>query len=146
MEQPRGRLTDDASPEEVLRHYAHRLNRRSWRWPLLGPSYHQFADALFWLDELPPWWHLSDLENALRFLWYFRTGLMLGESREWGDLWELGRRLFPRWVGFHPSRCQPVRRHIVICRAGRIATSRCIDEMERLIDLEQHAPPDQPRE
>src|SRR5690349_4696155 len=148
MKQPRGRPREDAPPEEVLRHYARRLNRRCWRWPLLGPSYHLLADALFWADEAPPWWRLWELENALRFLWHYRTGLILGEPRECGEIWELGKRLFPRWVGFHPSRCRPVRRHIVIYRAGRMAASRCLAELEReadILDTDPGAESDRPR-
>lgn len=148
MVRPGGRPRDDAPPEEVLRHYARRLNRRWWRWPLLGPSYHLFADALYWLDEAPAWWRLPELENALRFLWHYRTGLIIGEPREFGDIWELSKRLFPRWVGFHPSRCRPVRRHIVVYRACRKASSHCLTEWERefdIADTEQDGLPDRPR-
>ena len=125
----------DVPPEEVLRYHARRLNGRSWRWPFLGPSYHMFADALYWADEAPPWWRLPELEDALRCLWHHRTGLLLGEKREWGELWELGKRLFPRWVGFHPSRCQPSKRDLLIYRAGRRASARCLAELEKEIAM-----------
>jgi hypothetical protein len=129
-----GSADNDAPPEEVLRHYAFRLNARWWRWPLLGPSYHVFADALYWMDEAPPWSRLRGAENALRPLWHYRTGLIIGEPRPFKELWDLGKQLFPNWVGFHSARCRPSRRYKVIYRAGRMASSRCLEELEREID------------
>ena len=92
------------SLEDQLRRHAHILNARRWRWPFVGPEYHLFADALFWADEAPPWSGLRQAEDPLRILWHYRTGLIMGEPRPFGELWELGLQLFPRWVGFHPSR------------------------------------------
>lgn len=122
--------------EAVLRRHARRLNARWWRWPFLEPSYHVLADALYWADEAPPWpWaRLREAENALRCLWYFRTGLILGEERPFAELWELGKQLFPLWVGFDPSRCRPNRRYQIIYRAGRMVVSRCMNELERESD------------
>jgi len=105
--------------EEVLRLHAARLNSRWWRWPFVGPEYHLFADALRWADEYPPWWGLSELENALRYLWHYRTGLILGEARKGIELWDLGKQLFPHWVGFHPSRCRRVIPYVTIYWADR---------------------------
>lgn len=123
--------------EADLRRHARRLNARWWRWPLLMPTYHLLADALFWADEVAFWWKQGE-ENALRILWYYRTGLILGEARPFAEVWQLGKRLFPNWVGFHPSRCRPERRYRVIYRAGRIASARCLGELERkLYDDEQ---------
>jgi hypothetical protein len=130
MEQPPEAPTNDR-PEAVLRRHAYQLNVRSRRWPLLGPTFHTFADALWWVDEAPPWSRLREAEDALRFLWHYRTGLIIGEARPYEELWSLGKRLFPRWVGFHPSRCQTVRRYAVIYRAGRMATARCLAKLER---------------
>src|SRR5262249_11962101 len=125
----------DADPALVLRYYAPYLNSRNWRWPLLGPSYHLFADALYWTDEAPPWSKPArNVENALRFLWYYRTGLILGEARDHVEYWDLGKRLFPRWIGFHPSRCKPMRQYKVIYRAGCIATARCLADVELDMD------------
>src|SRR5262249_36488210 len=127
--------------------YAPRLNSRWWRWPLVGPEYHMLANALFWADEIPLFIGpgRGSLEDALRGLWSYRTGLMLGETREWGELWELGKQLFPRWVGFHPSRRQPSRRNIVVYRAGRIATARFIAELDKEIEAQDTKPgTDQP--
>jgi hypothetical protein len=153
MEQPLLPPNDDDPLEEVLRRHARRLNARWWRWPLVRPIYHVFADALFWIDEAPIWWGLPELENPLRCLWHYRTGLILGEARPFGELWELGKRLFPHWVGFHPSRCRPTRRYLVIYRVGQIALARCLSEAEREIheseinpESETGAAADGPRE
>jgi hypothetical protein len=134
MAEPRELPYDPDRPEDVLRHHARRLDGRRWRWPLLGSAYHTLADAIYWDDEIPFWWRLPELENALRFLWHYRTGLLVGEARPWGEFWELGLRLFPRWVGFHPSRHQPERRHVVLLRAGRIACLRWLNELDRESD------------
>jgi hypothetical protein len=139
MEQPQEPSSETDFSEEALRRYfepilrqhARRLNARWWRWPLLMPTYHLLADALFWADEVAFWWKRGELEDALRYLWHYRTGLILGEARPGAEVWKFGKRLFPKWVGFHPSRCRPNRRYLVIYRAGRIASSRCLAELER---------------
>jgi len=135
-------LEDDFEP--TLRRYAPMLNARSWRWPVLGPTYHILADALCWLGEAPTWSQLRRAENALRPLWYYRTSLIIGEAREEGEvcelgksLWELGKSLFPCWVGFHPSRCEPLRKYKIRFRAGRMASARCVADLKRQIEEEE---------
>src|SRR5689334_15808976 len=82
--------------EPILRQHAGLLDSRWWRWPQLGPSYHVLAGALYWADEYPGWWkRRGDLEDALRALWHYRTGLILGEPRRCASIWDLGKRLFP---------------------------------------------------
>src|SRR4051812_855105 len=78
--------------EAVLRRHARHLNNRWWRWPLLGPSYHLLADALVWADEVPFRWRRGEIEDCLRALWHHRTGLIIGEARPFGELWQLGTR------------------------------------------------------
>jgi hypothetical protein len=134
MEQAFGPSDDDDFVESDLRRYAPRLNARWWRWPLLDPTYRLLADALYWMDEAPPWGGLRRAENALRLLWHYRTGLILGEPRPFAEYWELGKRLFPRWVGFYPARCRPLRHYKILYRAGRIASSKCLAELEREIE------------
>jgi hypothetical protein len=114
----------------VLRGCARRLNLRRFRIPLLLPYYHLLADALIWLDEDPPWpWRISfELSNALRPLFYYRTGLILGDVRPYGRIWELGRRLFPCWVGFHPSRCRRDRRLARLYRSARLEAHRTLHQ------------------
>ncbi len=120
---------DDDDPERVLRRYARRLNGRSWRWPFMQPFYDCLADALIWPDE-KPFRSRSDLPSALRPLYFYRTGMILGEARSRVEFWDLGKRLFPDWVGFAPERCRPSRRRIAIYRAGNIATLRCLKELD----------------
>jgi hypothetical protein len=123
----------------ILRQYAAQLNARSWRWPFLSPTYHTLADALYWIDEAPPWpwWKLRGADGALRCLWHYRTGLIIGETRPFEKFWTLGKRLFPKWVGFHPSRCQPLHQYKVIYRAGHTATVRCLVDLKRQIEEQE---------
>ena len=123
--------------ENELRRQALLLNARRWRWPLLRPSYHLLADALVWMDEKPPWAReLRPAEDALRCMWHHRTGLILGEDRPFGELWEQGMRLFPEWVGFHPSRRTPSRKLQVFYRASRIAANGCFRRLEAEFDAD----------
>jgi hypothetical protein len=102
MEQCQTPINDAEHPEQLLQRHARRLNNRWWRWPLLGPSYHLLAGALDWADVTPYCWgKWAEIDNTLRPLWHYRTGLIFGEARPFGELWGLGKRLFPRWVGFH---------------------------------------------
>lgn len=128
-------MADATWLEDDIRRAAPLLNARRWRWPLLGPSYHLLADALVWIDEKPPWARkLRPAEDALRCLLHHRTGLIIGEPRPFGELWELGLKLFPKWVGFHPSRRTPSRKLQVFYRASRIAADRCVRQLEAEID------------
>jgi hypothetical protein len=111
---------------EVFPRYARRLNLRRFRIPLFPPGYDLWADALKWIDESPPWpWRdPPELVDGLRALFHYRTGLILGDVRPYGGIWELGRRLFPCWVGFHPSRCRRSRQLARFYRALRLETYR----------------------
>jgi hypothetical protein len=112
---------------ELFPRYARRLNLRRFRVPFFPPGYDLWADALKWLDESPicwPWRDPPELVEALRVLWHYRTGLILGDVRPYAGCWELGRRLFPCWVGFHPSRCRRSRRLARFYRAIRLETWR----------------------
>jgi hypothetical protein len=87
------------------------------------------ADALIWLDEQ---WPLLDLPfeviSTMRTLFHYRTGLILGEPRRGRGCWEMGKRLFPRWVGFHPSRCKPSRWRTALYRAASAEAIRQLEE------------------
>jgi hypothetical protein len=122
-------------PGEVLRRYARRLNLRRFRIPLLPPDYHLLGDYLFWWDESPPWdrW---ELRTSLGYLFHFRTGLILGDARPWAEFWELGRRLFPCWVGFHPSRCRRSRRLARVFRSARLEATRTLHRSIRELQRE----------
>ena len=93
-------------PEETLRRYAKQLNSLRKRQRFARPSYDIFGDALFWPDEVPTS-NPTDLLLALRGLFYHRTGLIICKKRGGAELWQLGLKLFPHWVGFHPSRRSP---------------------------------------
>jgi hypothetical protein len=127
-------MAEDECLEDTLRRHADALNARRWRWPLSGPTYHILADALYWVDEAPLWSKLRAAEDPLRCLWHYRTGLIVGEQRPFRDLWELGIQLFPRWVGFHPSRCSPSRRFQVLYRIRRRAADRCFRDLLAEVD------------
>jgi hypothetical protein len=137
-------MTSSASADDGLRDYfepimrrcADRLNARHWRWAWVPPSYHMLADALFWPDEWLFGRARGECEDLLRVLWHHRTGLILGEPREYADIWQLGKEVFPRWVGFHPSRSRPLRRYRAVYRAGNAATQRWIEQLEREIERE----------
>jgi hypothetical protein len=87
-------------------------------------SYCVMSDALIWSDETPEFrvpgtfkdWHV------LRFVFHYRTQLILGEPEqrdpdpdglarlifaESRDAWHEARRLFPEWPGFQPERFKP---------------------------------------
>src|SRR5579872_6301718 len=109
---------------EVMPRYTRRLNLRRFRIPLLPPFYDLLADALIWPEEAPFWpWPSGrdppELVDGLRVLFYYRTGLILGDVRPYARIWELGQRLFPCWVGFHPSRCRRSRRLARSYRSAR---------------------------
>lgn len=89
-----------------MRRYAKQLDSLRERQRFARPSYDVFGDALFWADEMPAG-NPTDLILALRGLFRHRTGLIIGKTRRRAELWELGRELFPNWVGFHPSRRSP---------------------------------------
>lgn len=116
--------------EGWVRLYSRRLNFRCWRWPRQQPFYEIMSGALVWQDEIP-WRVPMQIVWALRPVWAYRTGLILGESRPGRDYWELCRTLFPWWVGFHRVRCRPNRQYVAVYRVGNIGLIRCLKEPER---------------
>jgi hypothetical protein len=129
-------------PEKWLRVHAPQINARRWRRLLSWPSYEIMSGSLIWEDEKPRNAGHGTSVNvlgpevpvevawSLRPLWHYRTGLIIGEERPYRELWELGRSLFPRWVGFHPFRCKLSRRYKVIYRAGHIGVLRCLAKLD----------------
>jgi len=97
--------TDTLPPDKTLREWSAHLNGiRQRRW-FVHPFRDCMADALVWRDETDSTTPVEVIW-ALRFLFHYRTGIIIGERRRHGEYWHLGRALFPHWVGFHPSRCQ----------------------------------------
>lgn len=118
------------NPTEILRQYAVHLSsirRRGW---FSRPFYEIMSDALVWRNETTASTP-TRLVGALRPLFHHRTGLILGEQWRFAEEWQLGLRLFPHWVGFHPSRCRPSRRLAEIYRASKADFQRDLDQLER---------------
>jgi hypothetical protein len=71
--------------------------------------YELLSDSLVWTDEIP------EIDAArvgglrsLRFVFRYRTGLMLGTPEErFRPFWEEALTLFPDWPGFDPARRAP---------------------------------------
>ena len=97
--------TDTLPPDQTLREWAGHLDSiRTRRW-FVRPFRDCMSDALVWPGETDRTTPVQVIW-ALRFLFHYRTGIIVGEQRPHGEFWQLGRELFPHWVGFHPSRCQ----------------------------------------
>ena len=120
---------------EVLAAHARRLNVRRLPWPL-PPCYDIMSDALVWFDEAYLPWMPVELVWALRPLWHYRTGLIIGEPRPYREWWDLGRRLFPLWRGFRPGRCQRSLWLAKLYRGGRAEGDRSLDELEAWLSAE----------
>jgi hypothetical protein len=91
-------------PEETLRRWAMHLDKIRNPSATAQPFVDCMSDALVWPDETDSSTPVQVI-GALRFVRHYRTGLIIGEQRPHGEYWQLGRELFPNWVGFHPSRC-----------------------------------------
>jgi hypothetical protein len=98
--------------------------------------YDVLSDALIWSDESPEPRVLRTINGwqVLRFVFHFRTQLILGRPEERDpdpegyasqvfvesrDAWSEARRLFPKWPGFHAQRCSPDLRGVMSPSAPR---------------------------
>ena len=105
-------------PDQVLREWAIHLDGiRKRRW-FVRPFRDCMSDALVWRDETVGTTPVEVIW-ALRLLFHYRTGIIIGEPRPHGEFWQLGREIFPHWVGFHPSRCQFSLRLAEIYQCGK---------------------------
>ncbi len=71
--------------------------------------YELLSDSLVWTDEIPEVdpAHVGG-RRALRFVFRYRTSLMLGRPEErYRPYWEEALALFPAWPGFKPERRAP---------------------------------------
>lgn len=121
-----------SEPDELaatLRKHARRLNVRRRPFLLSFPTYDLMTGGLIWTDEIP-FRGPVQLVHALRPLWHFRTGLMFGEHWDGSGYWELGLRMFPHWVGFHPSRRRLTPWRQWLFREGKADTNRICAEVE----------------
>jgi hypothetical protein len=85
------------------------LMRGLARSPEAKMFYELLSDSLVWTDEIPEF-NADQVGGlrALRFVFRYRTSLMLGKPEErhrpfWDEAW----RLFPDWPGFDPERRVP---------------------------------------
>jgi hypothetical protein len=113
----------------MLQQYAGHLNSIRWRRWFARPFYEVMSDAIVWTGETNKVTPVR-LIWALRPVFHYRTGLILGEQRRFPDEWQLGLKLFPRWVGFHPSHCRPSPRLAEIYRVGKAALQRDLEKLD----------------
>lgn len=121
---------------KTLREYADHLNainKPKWRAEVF---YELMSGALIWSDERnkeTP----TEVIWALRFLFAYRTSLMLNEPREeLKSKWDLGLELFPQWVGFRPERREPTPGLLEIYRRGYVGMKKCLRDMDREVDVD----------
>lgn len=73
-------------------------------------EYHGVYDGLVWSDEVPKSPLSDEQEQVVRYLFQYRTGLIMGESNpSLEPLWNNSMRAFPNWPGFAPERCTPAK-------------------------------------
>src|SRR4051794_4663127 len=89
------------------------------------------SGAVIWKDEQPS--KIKDIW-ALRVIWHYRTGLLLGEPpAKYEPLWRRARELFPEWVGFHPSRSEPSPELMELVRRLKKSGDRELEKCERFL-------------
>ena len=124
---------DNFDPYRTLNQYSEHLDRIRWAGSEL-PFYELMSGGLVWDDEIRRDFQRtpSEVIGTLRFLWAYRTSLMLGQPREeLAALWEYGLARFPRWVGFLPERRTPTQKLLEIYRRGDVSLRKCLRDLER---------------
>jgi hypothetical protein len=99
--------------------------------------YEMLSDALVWSDEFPDFAALRLVPDwdVIRFVFYFRTTVILGEPDEnMREYWNEALQLFPDWPGFAPER-QSTALHAVFRQKSAWARAE-IEEIEREMDRE----------
>lgn len=115
----------------VLAEHADHLNRIHWPRPFGKPFYELMSGAVVWRDETNAQTP-GEVIGALRFIWGYRTSLMLDEPREeLEELWRFGMSAFPRWVGFRPTRRTATPKLLRIYREGDVGLRKCLRDLER---------------
>jgi hypothetical protein len=116
-----GAVTDENDSFDAYRElteYADHLNsicRPRW---FAGPFYEVLSGAVIWTDEKKRKTPVK-VVWSLRFLWAYRTSVMLNEPREeLAEYWRFGLSKFPEWVGFRPERRLATPRLLRIYREG----------------------------
>lgn len=97
--------------------------------PNAMPQYDMLSDAIIWSDEKPLL--STELHNALRQVWHFRTCCILRDNRIDNDLIAKCVRLFPNWIGFLPERWNQTPEILAEYRRGEITTRWGLRNFER---------------
>ena len=95
------------------------------------------SDALIWSDEFPDFAALRLVPgwDVIRFVFYFRTTVILGEPDEnMREYWNEALQLFPDWPDFAAER-QSTALHAVFRQKSAWARAE-IEEIERETDRE----------
>jgi hypothetical protein len=104
--------------------------------PSAQPSFELLSGALIWSDERKL--DSFDAVCALRPVWNYRTGLLLGEPpARFEAAWSRAKELFPEWIGFDPSRCTPTPELTALARKLQSKGDREIDKCDRLMRREE---------
>jgi hypothetical protein len=99
--------------------------------PRATSYYELLSDALIWSDEFPDFAALRLVPGweVIRFVFYFRTTVILGEPDEnMREYWNEALQLFPDWPGFAPER-QSTALHAVFRQKSAWARAD-LDEVE----------------
>lgn len=84
-------------------------------------NYDIMSGALIWSDEIPPDLWVGKIWVP-RFIFAYRTSLMLGEPRiELQPVWDEALALFPKWIGFLPERREPTPDLLEVYRRGDVS-------------------------
>jgi len=94
-------------------------------------EYQGVCDALVWSDELPS--KRLDDELAIRYLFQYRTSVILGEPIESIEpYWIIARSSFPNWPGFSTERCQKSESLSAHIQDARAKLEKFFDEEEAI--------------
>lgn len=120
---------------EALKSHAEHLNSLCIPTPNASPDYHLLADAIIWPDETngkTP----TEVREALRQLWHYRTHVMLTNESPNPAVWEHCKKLFPNWVGFRPERCTATPELLEFYRREEISKRWRLRKLEREMENE----------
>ena len=88
-------------------------------------EYQGVCDGLVWSDEVPKSQLTDEQEQILRYLFLYRTGLIMGETNpSLEPLRNSSIHAFPNWPGFAPERCSPneeLVRHVTDARQSLVS-------------------------
>lgn len=105
-------------PRVILRLHANHLNSINRKRMFSKVFYEVMSGGLVWTDETKsntP----TDAIQALRFLFAYRTSVMVGNPREeLKRMWDESQLLFPDWIGFRSERRTATPRLLKILQHG----------------------------